>query len=109
MTIQLTAALPEVFTDPHAYDPDRFAPGREEDCRQAYSLIGFGGGRHHCIGMHFAYMQIKVLWSVLLRHFEFELGSPAYTPDYASLVVGPRQPCLVRYRRKAHISTPVSA
>ena len=91
--------LPEVFADPDRYDPDRYGPGRDEGRRHPYHLIGFGGGRHRCIGFNFAYMQVKALWSVLLRHFEFELASPTYVPNYSSVVVGPQQPCRVRYRR----------
>ncbi len=92
--------IPEVFADPDSYDPDRFGPGREEDKKYPHSLIGFGGGKHRCLGYHFAYTQIKVIWSVLLRRFELELASPNYQPDYGTFVVGPRQPCLIRYRRK---------
>jgi sterol 14-demethylase len=92
--------LPEVFRDPNQYDPNRFAPGREEDKQAHYCLIGFGGGKHRCIGLHFAYQQIKVIWSVLLRQFELELAQPKYEPNYATFVVGPKQPCPVRYHRR---------
>ena len=30
-------------------------------------------GRHRCIGESFAYVQIKTIWSVLLRKYEFDL------------------------------------
>jgi sterol 14-demethylase len=92
--------LPDVFSDPERYDPDRFAPGREEDRRSSYTLIGFGGGRHRCIGMTFAYQQIKVIWSILLQRFELKLVQPYHLPDYSTFVVGPRRPCIVQYRRK---------
>jgi sterol 14-demethylase len=92
--------LPEVFSDPQRYDPDRFGPGREEDRKSAYTLIGFGGGRHRCIGLTFAQQQVKVIWSVLLRRFELELAEQQHLPDYSTFVVGPRRPCLIRYRRK---------
>ena len=88
------------YTDPDRYDPDRFAPGRDEDRRSPYSLIGFGGGKHRCIGMLFAYQQIKVIWSGILRRYEIELAEQEYQPDYRTLVVGPRQPCRIRYRRR---------
>jgi len=91
--------LPDVFKDPQRYDPDRFAPGREEHKQSPYTLIGFGGGKHRCIGMGFAYLQIKALWSVILRRFELTLVDQEYAPNYATFVVGPRQPCRVRYRR----------
>ncbi len=50
--------LPSVFDRPLAYEPERFAPPREEDKRKAFSFIGFGGGRHACIGQNFAYLQV---------------------------------------------------
>jgi sterol 14-demethylase len=73
-------------------------PRRQEDRRTPYSLIGFGGGKHRCIGLAFAYQQIKVIWSTLLQRCEYSLVDQAPRPDYTSLVVGPRAPCLVRYR-----------
>ncbi len=100
--------LPSIFRDPHAFDPDRFAPGREEDRKQLYSLIGFGGGKHRCMGMVFAIQQVKAIWAVLLRRFELELCEPEYRPNYSTFVVGPHQPCRVRYRRikKATVAVP---
>jgi sterol 14alpha-demethylase len=96
----VTHFLPHAFRDPGRYDPDRFGSGRDEDRRTPFSLIGFGGGKHRCIGMGFAYQQIKVMWTVLLRSFDFELARREYLPDYSTFVAGPRQPCAIRYRRK---------
>jgi sterol 14-demethylase len=96
----VTHRLPRIFRDPQQYDPARFAPGREEDRRTQFALIGFGGGKHRCIGSGFAYQQIKVIWSVLLRDFELKLTAGEHQPDYSTFVVGPRRPCVVRYRRK---------
>jgi sterol 14alpha-demethylase len=93
--------IAEIFANPERYDPERFAAPREEDRRTPYALIGFGGGKHRCIGLAFAYQQVKVIWSVLLRRYTFELVERDQLPNYATFVVGPRQPCLVRYRRRA--------
>ncbi|PNW86578.1 hypothetical protein CHLRE_02g092350v5 [Chlamydomonas reinhardtii] len=90
--------LPQCFNNPKAYDPDRFAPPREEQ-NKPYAFIGFGAGRHACIGQNFAYLQIKSIWSVLLRNFEFELLDPVPEADYESMVIGPK-PCRVRYTRR---------
>ncbi len=89
-----------VFAEPDRYDPDRFAPDRQEDRKHRHALIGFGGGHHRCIGSTFAYQQIKVIWSVLLRRFELALVGRDHAPDYSTVVPGPRRPCLVRYRRR---------
>jgi sterol 14-demethylase len=105
----VTHRLPEVFAEPDRYDPDRFSPGRAEDRKALYSLIGFGGGKHRCIGLTFAYQQIKVIWSVLLREFDLELVLPRHEPDYDTFVVGPRQPCLIRYRRRRSLRRSVRA
>jgi sterol 14-demethylase len=42
-----------------------------------------------------------VIWSVLLRRYTFDLVDRNHRPNYATFVVGPRQPCLVGYRRRA--------
>ena len=92
--------LSTIYSDPDRFDPGRFAPGREEDRKASYALIGFGGGKHRCLGMVFAYQQIKVIWTAILRRFEIELVESEYRPDYRTLVVGPEQPCRIRYRRR---------
>eukprot|EP00252_Welwitschia_mirabilis_P020602 TRINITY_DN5081_c0_g1_i1.p1 TRINITY_DN5081_c0_g1~~TRINITY_DN5081_c0_g1_i1.p1 ORF type:complete len:490 (-),score=56.24 TRINITY_DN5081_c0_g1_i1:234-1703(-) len=93
--------LPHVYRDPDTYDPDRFAPGREEDkVAGAYSYISFGGGRHGCLGEPFAYLQIKTIWSHLLRNFELELVSPFPEIDWNAMVVGVKGKVMVRYKRR---------
>lgn len=92
--------MPEVFANPDRFDPDRFAPGREEDKKNPMGMIAFGGGRHRCLGVLFAQLQLRAIWSELLRKFDFELVEKEYVPDYARLLVGPRQPCRMRFRRK---------
>ena len=93
--------IPSIFVDPLRCDPDRFAPPREEDRRTPFGLIGFGGGKHRCIGLAFAYYQIKVIWSILLKRYEFSLIDENQLPNYKTFVVGPRAPCLVLYRARA--------
>ncbi len=97
----VTHRLPGIYADPERYDPDRFGPGREEDRKASYSLIGFGGGKHRCIGMVFAYQQLKVIWTSILRRYDIELVGREYRPDYRTLVVGPELPCPIRYKRRA--------
>jgi sterol 14-demethylase len=101
--------IPQIFADPERYDPDRFAPPREEDRKTPYGLIGFGGGKHRCIGLAFAYQQVKVIWSVLLQHYELALVDRKPQPNYDTFVVGPREPCLVRYRRRSPAATGLTA
>ncbi|KAL8556345.1 hypothetical protein ACS0TY_003964 [Phlomoides rotata] len=94
--------LPHIYKDPDTYDPDRFASGRDEDkAAGAFSYIAFGGGRHGCLGEPFAYLQIKAIWSHLLRNFELELISPFPETDWNAMVVGVKGKVMVRYKRRA--------
>lgn len=94
--------LDHVYTNAESYDPDRFAEPRVEDKAQPFSHIGFGGGRHGCMGETFAYMQVKTIWSVLLRNFDFEfIGSEFPKANLSAMVVGPyADKCQVRFRRR---------
>jgi len=65
--------LPEVFANPTAFDPDRFAPPREEQKRTPYALVGFGGGPRICIGINFAKVEIKAFVSQVIRTYELAL------------------------------------
>ena len=96
--------LPHVFSNPGEFAPDRFAPPASEDKQHHYSLIGFGGGKHRCMGKNFAVLQLKAIWTVLLDRFDFHLDTSFPAPNYGSWVTGPRIPCRVRYRRRSQPS-----
>ncbi|MCP4908133.1 MAG: cytochrome P450 [bacterium] len=94
--------LPEFFPDPDGFDIERYVEGRREDAQNPWSWIPFGGGRHKCVGSAFAMMQLKAIFSILLRRYEFELAQPdeSYVNDHSKMVVHLKQPCRVRYRRR---------
>ena len=50
--------LPHVFARPEEFKPGRFLPPCEEDKAVPFSFIGFGGGRHGCMGSNFAILQV---------------------------------------------------
>lgn len=100
VSTQVSGRLPELFDRPDVWDPERFAPGREEDRRAPFSYLGFGGGRHGCMGEGFAYLQVKTIWAVLLRTFELTPVGPLPPPDFGAMVVGPKGATTIRYRRR---------
>ena len=53
---------------------------RLEQEQVQYAFIGFGGGRHRCMGENFAFLQVKAIWSYLLRNFDMELVDPFPEP-----------------------------
>jgi sterol 14alpha-demethylase len=90
------------FPDPDYFDPGRYAEARQEDLINRWTWIPFGAGRHRCVGANFAMIQLKAIFSVLLRDWTFELAQPAdsYRNDHSKMVVQLAQPCVVRYRRR---------
>lgn len=100
--------MPEVFPEPLRFEPERFAAPREED-KRAFAFIAFGGGRHKCLGNAFAILQIKAILALLLGQYEFELTGDPIVSDFQGLVVGPKNPCRMRYRKRAQPSVSLSA
>ncbi|MGE5695184.1 MAG: cytochrome P450 [Candidatus Sericytochromatia bacterium] len=94
--------IPEDFPDPDAFDPDRYEKPRQEDLVNRWTWIPFGAGRHRCVGAAFAQIQIKAIFSVLLREYEFEMAQPAdsYRNDHSKMVVQLAHPAKVRYRKR---------
>ena len=88
--------LATCWTAPDAFDPDRYAPGREEHA-MPFAHIGFGGGIHQCMGQQFGYCQVKTILSWLNRNYDMEIVSEFPEPDSTAMVVGPtRKPMVVR-------------
>ncbi|MFI6044054.1 cytochrome P450 [Nocardia sp. NPDC051321] len=101
-TPAISNRIPEDFPDPDAFDPSRYLDPRQEDIINRWTWIPFGAGRHRCVGAPFALMQLKAIFSILLRDWEFELAQPSdtYRNDHSKMVVQLAQPCRVRYRRR---------
>ncbi|MFI6214204.1 cytochrome P450 [Nocardia brasiliensis] len=106
----LVAATPAVsnriaadFPQPDLFDPARYLDPEQEDIVNRWTWIPFGAGRHRCVGAAFALMQLKAIFSILLRDWEFEMAQPAhsYRNDHSKMVVQLLQPCTVRYRRRS--------
>lgn len=90
------------FPEPDAFFPARYDKPREEDVLHRWTWIPFGAGRHRCVGAAFGTMQIKAIFSVLLREYEFEMTQPpeSYHNDHSKMVVQLARPARVRYRRR---------
>ena len=63
------------YSQPEAFDPDRFSPERAEQKRYDYSLVAFGGGPRICLGMAFAKLEMKIVMAMLLRGYEWAIAS----------------------------------
>jgi cytochrome P450 len=63
--------MPEIWTNPEQFDPERFDEPRREDKRHRFAWVPFGGGAHKCIGMYFGTQEVKTLMHHLLRHYRW--------------------------------------
>ena len=62
---------------------------------------GFGGGVHRCAGVNFARLEMKIVLSLLLQHYEVTLLDPAPSAVTGAKTKWPASPCRVQYRRRA--------
>ncbi len=94
--------IAEDFPEPESFDPSRYLDERQEDLQNRWTWIPFGAGKHRCVGNAFAMMQMKAIFSVILRDYEFEMVQPAesYRDDTSKMVIQLEQPCRVKYRRR---------
>ncbi|MGF0164823.1 cytochrome P450 [Streptomyces albidoflavus] len=67
----VTHRLPELYEDPLRFDPDRWRDLKPT----VYEYLPFGAGAHHCLGKHFALLEIKTVLAMLLQRFR-----PALVP-----------------------------
>jgi sterol 14-demethylase len=101
-TPRVSNRIAEDFPDPERFDPGRYVDPRQEDLTNRWTWIPFGAGKHRCVGNAFAMMQLKAIFSVILRDYEFEMAQPAdsYRDDTSKMVIQLQQPAKVRYRRR---------
>jgi cytochrome P450 len=73
IAIHWTHHAEEYWPEPERFDPLRFTREAERT-RHKYAWVPFGGGAHMCLGLHFAYMQVKVLMAQLLSRYRIALA-----------------------------------
>ena len=77
VALQLSHLLEDYWTDPTAFDPERFSPERREDKSHRFAWSPFGGGVHKCIGLYFAGAEVKAIMHRLLRGHHWTVD-PSY-------------------------------
>ncbi|KAJ2957324.1 hypothetical protein NQZ79_g6950 [Umbelopsis isabellina] len=110
------------FHNPTKYDPYRWIEktdpvhamevGADANEDYGFGAVGisskspflpFGAGRHRCIGEQFGYLQLKAVIATFLTTFDIDYPEGAKgvpEPDYTSMVVIPKHPCDIRYKRR---------
>ena len=72
--------LPDVWEEPHAFRPERFAPeARKRIPKGAY--VPFGGGSRICLGMRFGQAEIRAIASAVERALPRRVAARLPAPD----------------------------
>ncbi len=79
INIYRTHRMDQYWDRPLDYDPMRFTAVQVRE-RHKYAWVPFGGGAHMCLGLHFAYMQIKILMAQILQRYRIEIED-GYAPE----------------------------
>ena len=82
-----THRLPEIWSNPDSFDPQRFSKERGEDRKHKHAWIPFGGGAHKCLGLKFAELQVKLVLYHLLQRYQLEVDS-GYDMPYQPAPIG---------------------
>jgi cytochrome P450 len=91
--------IPEVFPEPEAFVPERFAPEEKAKLPKG-AYVPFGGGSRTCIGMRFGQMEVRTIASLILRQGRLGL-LPGHTMTIRQMpTLSPRGglPMLVEHR-----------
>jgi cytochrome P450 len=82
--------LPDVWAEPEAFRPERFAPeAKAEIPKGAY--IPFGGGSRTCIGMRFGQLEVRTIATLIARDFTLELPNDFKLTYRQMPTVSPRE------------------
>jgi cytochrome P450 len=83
--------LPDVWPEPEAFVPERFAPEAKAALPKG-AYVPFGGGSRTCIGMRFGQLEIKTVVTMLLQRYRLELF-PGRTVTVRQMpTLSPREP-----------------
>lgn len=78
MFIKLSNSSEEYWNEPFQFNPSRF----EE--RHVEIYLPFSNGPRSCIGQNFAMLEAKIMLSMIIRRFHFEIVSgQKHVPDIA--------------------------
>jgi retinoid hydroxylase len=82
-----THRMPSIYAAPERFDPDRFAPPREEHKQHPYALVTFGGGARTCIGVNMAQVEVRAAAAHVLHRFTLT-PDPDHHPTQVGAITG---------------------
>ncbi len=91
--------IPELWSHPARFDPERFTEGRREDRSHRLAWMPFGAGAHKCIGMHFGTLEVKVVIAAMVRAYSWHIPDDYLMPWGFNTIPFPRDGAPMRLSR----------
>jgi cytochrome P450 len=89
--------LPELWSDPEAFRPARFEPGREEQ-KNKFAYLPFSAGPRTCIGNSFAMIESQIIVGTLLSRFRARLADPTPIIPKPRVTLRTSRPVILRLK-----------
>lgn len=82
--------LPDVWDDPFAFKPERFAPELKSKLQKG-QYVPFGAGSRTCIGMRFGQLEIRSIAARIVQEFDVSLPADYRLQVRQQPTIGPKQ------------------
>lgn len=64
---------PNIYPEPHKFDPDRWIRAQEQGQRLDKYLVPFSKGSRNCLGLNMAWAELYLTTAIVFRRFDMEL------------------------------------
>lgn len=94
---------PEYYPDPYKFDPERFTD-EKIPTKNNFTFMPFGEGPRICLGMRFAFMQMKMCLSMLLHNYQLSITEDTPIPVVISKVhffTTPESPIILKMSKRS--------
>jgi cytochrome P450 len=87
--------LPQLWSDPEAFRPERFEPGREEQ-KNKFAYLPFSAGPRICLGASFAMIESQIIVGTILSRLRPRLADPAPVEPQPRVTLRTSRPVVLR-------------
>jgi cytochrome P450 len=101
----ITHRMPDLYGDPTHFNPHRW----DVIHPSPYEYLPFGAGARMCLGAAFANMELMIVLSLLLQHYDFNLLEQTVVDHHVLVTLAPKRdiPMTLTHSRHSHRIQPV--
>jgi len=87
------------FPDVEMFKPERWIEEKIKGVKEPFAFIPFWSGPRNCMGMHLAYLEVKIFLIRLLKRYEFSLMEGYKLKMTNKFLYEPMSPIMVKFDR----------